>query len=143
MMMLFMLFALIGDGDYGRDIDPKTPRITIAELMANPEAYMDKVVAVTGQVTKVCPMAGCWLDMKVGKNKVRIKVKDGDIVFDAKLVGKEVLAEGTVYKFDLTKEQAVGYYRHLAEELGEEFDEASVTEGTTIYQIGGLGVVVQ
>ena len=55
-------------------------------------------------------------------------------------MGKEVIAEGTVYKFDMNKEEAINYYRHLAEEKGETFDPATVTEGVTIYQIGGLGV---
>lgn len=141
MLLCLFLSAFVGDnGLYGAPITDETPLISIEELMKNPEEFMGQMVRVKGEVTKVCPMKGCWVDIKAGKDKVRIKVKDGEIVFDQKLVGNQVIAEGTVYKFDLTKEEAVGYFKHLAEELGEEFDPASVTEGTTIYQIGGLGV---
>lgn len=146
MLMLLLCWTLFPGDDpavYGAEVSEKSPLITIEALMANPEAYLDKVVRVEGEVQEVCPMAGCWLDMTDKDKKVRIKVKDGEIVFDKKLVGKRVVAEGTVYKFDLTRDEAVNYFRHLAEERGEEFDESSVTSGTTIYQIGGLGVRVK
>lgn len=125
---------------YGAPPREETPLITLETLMADPEAYLDRVVRVKGKVTGVCPMAGCWLDLSAGGNQVRVKVKDGEIVFDQKLVGHEVFAEGTIYKFELTRERAVEYFRHLAEEKGEDFDPQSVKQGTTIYQIGGIGV---
>ncbi len=143
MLTLFLMTCIAGEnGLYGAKIKTETPLITITELVTNPETYLDKVVKIKGKVATVCPMAGCWVDVADKGKKVRIKVKDGEIVFDKDLVGKSVIAEGTVYKFELTHEKAVGYFRHLAEELGEPFDEKSVTSGTTIYQIGGLGLQV-
>jgi len=143
MLTLIFMTCLAGEnGLYGAKIKTDTPLVSITELMANPETYMDKMVRVKGTVATVCPKAGCWVDIADNGEKVRIKVKDGEIVFDKDLVGKSVIAEGTVYKFELTHEKAVGYFRHLAEELGEPFDESSVTSGTTIYQIGGLGLQI-
>lgn len=142
MVLLFCAMLLFGEpATYGNGVKEETPLVSIEKLMANPEAYLDKVVKVKGEVKEVCPMAGCWMDIKSGDAQVRIKVKDGEIVFDQKLEGQQILAEGTVYKFDLTQEQAVSYFRHMAEEKGEDFDAASITEGTTIYQIGGIGAV--
>ena len=140
-LLLMMCFAA-DEGVYGAAVKAETPLITIAELMAHPDTYMDKVVKVKGSVQEVCPMKGCWLDMKDGDTKVRIKVKDGDIVFDKKMIGKQVIAEGTVYSFTMDKAQALKYYAHLAEEKGETFDPATVKGPVTIYQIGGLGVQV-
>lgn len=142
MFVLFMILSL-GDGLYGAPLHNDTPVITLARLMENPEQWLGKMVKVEGEVKEVCPMKGCWLDLSVADQKVRIKVKDGDIVFDKKLIGKNVIAEGTVYKFELTKEEAVNYYKHLAEEKGESFDPGTITKGATIYQIGGLGVQVK
>jgi len=144
--MLFALFTLLALSDgpvqYGQPFHPDSELVSIEKLMADPEAFLGRMVRVKGKVDAVCPMKGCWLDLSKDGRQVRVKVKDGEIVFDQKLVGQNVIAEGTVYKFDLSKEQAVGYFKHLAEEKGEEFDPDSVTEGTTIYQIGGLGVRV-
>jgi hypothetical protein len=144
-MLVLLLLAALGtdEGLYGAPIEADTPTVTIEDLMASPEQWLGKVIKVEGTVHEVCPMKGCWVDISEGSHKVRIKVKDGEIVFDQSLKGKSVVAEGTVYKFDLTKEQAVSYFEHLAEEMGESFDPASVTEGTTIYQIGGLGLKVK
>ena len=141
-LLLLILAPLEGPSVYGAGVKAETTAVTIAALMADPEAYLGKVVKVEGAVQTVCPKAGCWMDLTEGDAKVRIKVKDGEIVFDRDLEGKRVLAEGTVYKLDLTQEQAVGYFQHLAEEKGEAFDPASVTEGTTIYQLGGIGARV-
>lgn len=144
MLILFLLAAWVdGPAVYGQAPKAETPMIAIETLMADPEAFLGKVVRVTGTVKEVCPMKGCWTDLEANGHKVRVKVKDGEIVFDQKLVGKEVIAEGTVYKFDLTQEQAVEYYRHLAEERGEEFDPSTITSGTTIYQLGGIGLTTQ
>jgi len=141
-MWLLFLAVFSDPVVYGAQIHAETPRVDIAALMAEPDAYLDKMVVVEGKVAEVCPKRGCWMDIKDKDAKVRIKVKDGEIVFDQGLVGKTVAAEGTVYKFDLTKEQAVSYLAHLAEERGETFDASTVTEGMTIYQIGGLGAQV-
>jgi len=143
-MLLILTFFMFADDPivYGAELNDSTPEITITELMANPEKYRDKMVKVKGTVIDVCAKRGCWMDLKDDTSQVRIKVKDGEIVFGDVLKGKTVLAEGTVYKFDLTQEQAVSYYAHQAEEKGITFDPATVTKGLTIYQIGGLGAEV-
>ena len=142
-IMVFALLAVDGPTVYGKAPKNETPMVAIEDLMKDPESYLGKVVRVTGTVKEVCPLKGCWTDVAQGKHKVRIKVRDGEIVFGEELINQQVVAEGTVYKFDLTREQAVNYYQHLAEERGEDFDPASVTKGETIYQLGGIGLVVK
>jgi len=143
-MLLLLCMLVLGDTPtlYGNEANPSTIQITIEQLMADPEAYLGKEVMVVGKVSEVCPMKGCWMDVASEKDHVRIKVKDGEIVFDQELVGKKVQAYGTVYKFELSKEEAVNYFKHLAEEKGEAFDPATITAGTTVYQIGGIGAKV-
>ena len=55
----------------------------VDKLINNKNDYMNSIVKVEGVIEEVCPMRGCWLQV-VGEsdyNKIRIKVKDGDIVF--------------------------------------------------------------
>ena len=89
------------------------------------------------------PKAGCWIDIAKGKSLIRFKVNDGEIVFTKEMTGDKVVAEGVMTRMKLTKEQAVGYARHMAEEKGEAFDEASVTGPMTIYRIQGTGAIVK
>ena len=73
---------------------------------------------------------------------IKIKVKDGDIVFPVEAKGKSAIVEGNVYKIELTKEEAVEYYEHAATEQGTEFDAATVTGPVTFYQIKGIGAEI-
>jgi hypothetical protein len=116
----------------------------IASLAATPEQFVDKVVQAKGKVTEVCQKMGCWM-MLVDENgkAVRIKVKDGEMVFPKDSVGKTAVAEGKFVGIQLTKEQTIAQRKHEAEENGKKFDPASVTAATVIYQISGRGALIQ
>lgn len=119
--------------------------VAIGELLAQPDRYVDKIIRVEGIITDVCPMAGCWIEIAsdAGDSRsVRFKVKDGEMVFDVDLRGRRTVAEGTFRKITLTKEQAIEYARHLADERGADFDPETSPMPTTIYRIEGIGAVV-
>ena len=139
-----IVFAIIDDKDkYGEDITLKE-KTNISDILSNPEVYLDKAVLVEGEILDVCPKMGCWMEIKsdVEGEKIKVKVKDGEIVFPEEAKGKNALVEGKVYKIDLTVDEAVEYYQHQAEERGEEFEPSTVTEAVTIYQIKGLGAEI-
>ncbi len=129
---------------YGRDLTLKE-KTEISKILSAPEEYVGKTVLVEGEVLDVCQMAGCWMELKsdAKDQKIKIKVKDGDIVFPVEAKGKNAVVEGTVYKIELTKEEAVEYYEHVAAEQGTEFDPATVTGPVTFYQIKGLGAEIK
>lgn len=116
----------------------------IADLNARPADYVDKQVQVKGKVTEVCEKMGCWMQLvdPGTKTAVRIKVKDGVIVFPKESVGKMAAAEGKFVKIELTHEQAIARAKHEAEEQNRPFDPATVKGPATIYQIAGLGAVI-
>lgn len=116
----------------------------IAALDSKPADFVNKQVQVKGKVVEVCEKAGCWMNLVDTKTsaKVRIKVKDGEIVFPKEAVGKMAVAEGTFTKIEMTKDQLIAQLKHEAEENNKKFDPATVTEGKTIYQIKGTGAVV-
>lgn len=117
----------------------------IADLSAKPADFVDKTVQVKGKVSEVCENMGCWMMLVDPSTKasVRIKVKDGEIVFPKEAIGKMAVAEGTYVKLELTKDQLIAQMKHEAEEKGKTFDASTVTEGKTIYQIKGSGAVIQ
>jgi hypothetical protein len=116
--------------------------VTVAELNAQAEANVDKVVQVRGTVTEVCQMMGCWMALADGGQTVRIKVNDGDIVFPKEAIGKPARAEGKLVRLKLSKEQAIARAKHEAEETGRKFNAAAITGPVTIYQIAGTGAVI-
>jgi len=122
-----------------------TEKTNISAILENPESFLDKTVLVEGEVLDVCPNMGCWMEIKsdVEGEKIKVKVKDGDIVFHVEAEGRTALVEGTVYKIELTQEKAIEHFEHIAEEKGETFDPSTITGPMTIYQIKGLGAVIQ
>lgn len=120
-----------------------TEKTKISDILADPESFVGKKVLVEGEVVGVCSAAGCWMELKSDKDgKIKIKVKDGDIVFPMEAAGKKAVVEGLVYKIDLDHESAIEYMQHLAEDAGKDFDPATVTGPMVIYQIKGIGAEI-
>ena len=144
-LLLFISVAAYSQSDkYGKETS-LTEKTSISKILSQPEEYVGKTVLVEGEVLDVCTMAGCWMELKsdAENQKVKIKVKDGDIVFPVEAKGKSALVEGTVYKIELTQEEAVEYYEHVATEQGTDFDAATVTGPITLYQIKGIGAEIK
>jgi hypothetical protein len=148
LIIILLLFATVTifsqTEKFGKEISLKE-KTNISKILEKPDEFVGKTVLVEGEVLDVCSMAGCWMELKsdAENQKVKIKVKDGDIVFPVEAKGKSALVEGTVYKIELTKEEAADYYEHVAEEQGTEFDPASVTGPVTFYQIKGIGAEIK
>jgi hypothetical protein len=143
-LIITVSFAIDGDKEkYGEEITLEE-KTKISEILEDPESYLDKTVLVEGEILDVCPMAGCWIELSsdVEDEKIKVKVKDGEIVFPMEAKGSTALVEGKVYKIELTKEKAISYYEHLAEEKEDKFDPSTVTGSVTIYQIKGLGAEI-
>lgn len=117
----------------------------IADILAEPAAYVGKTVMIKGRVKDVCPMKGCWVEIETedGQQALTVKVEDDVIVFKEESKGKFAYAEGEVYTIEMDREQAIAYMEHRAEEKGEAFDPESVEGPMTVYQIKGSGARVE
>ena len=131
------------DGHYGNKItlEMKHP---IDKLLGSPPTYLGEEVLVSGEITEVCPMRGCWIDIKdsdTGSN-IRIKVTDGKIVFPLSAKGKYVDIQGKFTKLEFTEVQAKNWKIHLAEEQGITLDHEDIKiipEDLVEYRINGTG----
>jgi len=146
LVLFFGIGAIIAQTDednLGAEIT-LTEKTNISDILADPEAYLDKTVLVEGEILEVCPMMGCWMELKSddGEGMIKVKVKDGEIVFPTEAKGSTALVEGKVYKIELTQEKAIEHFQHVADEKGEEFDPTTITGPMTIYQIKGLGAEI-
>lgn len=142
-LFLSAAMCLLG-GPLGKPLELKK-QTPIADLEKKPGDFTGKTVQVRGRVAEVCEKMGCWMNLvdPATNARVRIKVKDGEIVFPKDAIGKMAVAEGKFVKIELTREQAVERARHEAEENNRPFDPASITGPVTIYQIQGSGAVIE
>ena len=131
-------------GTYGKGIT-LTNQTLLSVIMEAPEKFEGKQVLLSGTIVEVCPKRGCWVDLSGDKEfeKIQVKVKDGEIVFPLSAKGNEALVEGVIEKLELTKDQAIRYQAHQAEEKDIEFDSTSVTGPLTIWRLKGLGAEIK
>ncbi len=120
---------------------------SMTELFNNADNYLDKNVVIQGKIVDVCPMKGCWIEVKDfdSEKSIRVKVKDGEIVFPENSKNKEVLVEGIFSKLDFTEEQAIQWKIHLAEEKGIELTSEDIeldVSDLIEYRIKGLGAQI-
>jgi hypothetical protein len=141
---LVAVAAPAGEGTkYGEGVSGKEV-VAIAELLTDPDAYVGKTIRVEGKITDVCPRMGCWIEISENEaTSIKFKVKDGVLVFKPDVKGKEVVAEGVFTRIDMTRDEAIDYAEHLAEEKGEPFDPSTVTEPYVFYQIAGKGALIR
>ena len=126
----------------GKPLTVKEP-MSLATLMAKPDAYVGKTVQVKGKITEVCQMMGCWIDLVNDEGqKLRIKVNDGEIEFPKDAAGKMAVAEGRFMKLELTREQVSARAEEEAKEKGRSFDPTTIKGPATFYQIQGAGAVI-
>ena len=106
-------------GNYGSVIDLKEFK-QIKMLIDNADEYLNADVLISGTILEVCPMRGCWVNVKDNdsESRIRVKVTDGEIVFPLSSKGKQVNVQGTFTKLKFSEEQAKMWKIHLAEEQG-------------------------
>ncbi len=142
--LLTMAAATAEARNYGDPLTLKTPT-PVSAILKNPNAFIGKTVQVRGLVVEVCAKRGCWLYLSGDKpfQKIQIKVVDGVIVFPMNARGKMATVEGIVEKLEMTRQQALTFHRHMAEETGQKFDPKTVTGPEISYQIRGTGATVE
>ncbi|MEI6858756.1 MAG: DUF4920 domain-containing protein [Shewanella sp.] len=118
--------------------------IPVSTLMADPERYLDKNVTIKGTIVGVCEKRGCWMSIASDERfqTLKIKVKDGEMVFPLSARGKEALATGKLQALEFGLQQTREIKAYYAKEAGDEFDPASVTEAMTTYQLVPTGVSI-
>ncbi len=118
----------------------------VAAILAQPESYVGKELRIEGTVAEVCANAGCWMELRAaeGDQVLKVKVKDGEIVFPLAARGKPAAAQGSFERLEMSREKYVSYRKHLAEENHQPFDEATLpAEGPfRVYQLKGSGAEI-
>jgi hypothetical protein len=143
LVLISTFLVSAGQKEYGKKITLKE-KTKISVILQSPEKFVGKKVLVEGTIIAVCDKRGCWMELASDKEsqKIKIKVKDGEIVFPMTGIGKKGLVEGELVKMSLTKEEAIKQGKHEADEHKTKFDPNSIKGPVTHYQIKGLGAII-
>ena len=121
--------------------------IEISQLINNSETYSNKDIVISGEIVDVCPMKGCWIEVKDfnSNHSVRVKVKDDVIVFPENSKGNHVIASGTFTKIEFSEEKAIQWKMHLAEEKGIILSRENIRlqpSDLVEYRLNGIGAEI-
>ena len=131
---------------YGDDFNYDSIQ-SISSLIDNPNQFLDKQIVTEGKIVDVCPMKGCWIEIKDSHSGqiIRVKVQDDVIIFPEDSKEKKVIVNGVFTKIEFTEDQAIKWKIHLAEEKGLKLEESDVTLDSSDlieYRIKGLGAKI-
>ncbi len=143
-LLVFAASSFAADVKLGKPLKVKQP-IAISKLLEKPDQYVGKTVQVKGKITGVCQMMGCWMMIADDAGKaVKIKVKDGEIVFPKDSAGKTAIAEGKFAKVDAANSEESAHAEHNAEKPAPKAEEAKAKANAQApaYQINGTGAVI-
>ena len=131
---------------YGDDFNYDSIQ-SISSLIDNPNQFLDKQIVTEGKIVDVCPMKGCWIEIKDSDSDqiIRVKVQDDVIIFPEDSKEKKVIVNGVFTKIEFTEDQAIKWKIHLAEEKGLNLEESDVTLDSSDlieYRIKGLGAKI-
>lgn len=117
----------------------------IADILARPASYEGQRVRIEGEVTGVCAAMGCWMDVADPTGRtLQVKVDDGVLVFPQEALGGHGKVEGEVELLPMERDAYIAHMSHMAEDAGEEFDEASVGDGPyEVVRLRGLGAEIE
>ena len=131
---------------YGDDFNYDSIQ-SIPSLINNANQFLDKQIVTEGKIVDVCPMKGCWIEIKDSDSDqiIRVKVQDDVIIFPQDSKEKKVIVNGVFTKIEFTEDQAIKWKIHLAEEKGLKLEESDVTLDSSDlieYRIKGLGAKI-
>ena len=131
---------------YGNDFSYNSIE-TISSLTDNVDEFLNKEIVTEGQIVDVCPMKGCWIEVKdFGSQQIiRVKVQDDVIIFPQDSKEKKVIVNGIFSKIEFTEDQAINWKIHLAEEKGIKLNKGDISlepSDLVEYRIKGLGAKI-
>jgi hypothetical protein len=105
---------------FGAPLDPGTPELSLAQLLASPAAHDGKTVRTRGTIARVCQRMGCWMELqaKDAPAAVRIPMADHAFFLPQTVVGRGAEIQGTVRVAALSE----GHKRHLQSEGAQATD---------------------
>ncbi len=148
-ILLFAFATLISSNLFAKDVKKygkeitSTEKVNVSELLKNPKNYEGKKVLVEGTILNVCEKRGCWIELASDKEfeSIRVKVKDGEIVFPMEAKGKTAVVEGEFYSFEVEADAECS-----GKECGDEKDDEKCNHDKKqvkrVYQIKGLGAEI-
>jgi hypothetical protein len=122
----------------GAPLEKGTKKVSLEKVLASPEDFGDKTVAVEGVIVRSCKKEGCWMEMaaKEGGKSVRVTFGDHAFFIPLNAAGMKVKAQGIFKTKTLSKE----HVDHLINDDGAKFENRNADGTVTEVSFDATGV---
>jgi hypothetical protein len=80
------------------------PLVALSDIVKNPKAYEDKVVATSGEVFAVCQAMGCWMEIRDVSGQAHVKMAGHAFFVPKTSAGHKARVQAIVQKVDPDEE---------------------------------------
>ena len=101
---------------FGASLPEAGDAMTLADLLADGDRYLDREVKVTTSVAQVCQKKGCFFIAQDGSHAARVSFKDYGFFVPSDISGRTVTLAGELKRKDLSAEQAEHYNEDMKAE---------------------------
>lgn len=131
-------FSTIKSNFFGEEIDRENATDAIRFIADNQDK--DSInIKISGKISSVCQMKGCWMTMNVGDEELRITFKDYGFFVPKNSSGNEAIIEGVLHK----KLVDVKMLKHYAADAGKSEEEIeAITEPKLQFMFEASGVII-
>ncbi len=113
---------------FGAQMPAAGRALTLAEILREPDLYVDQTVKVSVRVDKVCQKKGCFFIAQDEDALVRVAFKDYGFFVPTDIAGRRVTLAGQLVRRDMSPEQA----QHYGSDLGAD---GQTIEAGLVYEI--------
>ena len=104
--------------------------MSLSDVVAQADTLKDKRVCVKGEISAVCKLRGCWMEVTDGTHTARVRFTKSEACSDGYYVprnadGHKAYLNGTVEVLELSEDMA----RHYAEDKGLPKEEIEKIKG--------------
>ncbi len=117
---------------FGEGVDSWPQEVTLSELLAEPEEFLQQRFSLETPVSKVCKMKGCFFIAQQGPNLIRVAFKDYGFFVPTDIDGRKIKLIGELVSKEVSTKQAEHFNRDLAEK--DDGNGASLESGQ-VYEI--------
>ena len=101
---------------FGASLPEAGHAMTLADLLADADRYLDREVKVTTSVAQVCQKKGCFFIAEDESHTARVSFKDYSFFVPSDISGRTVTLAGELKRKDLSAEQAEHYNEDMKAE---------------------------
>jgi hypothetical protein len=117
---------------FGAALDPETPELTLADLLASPAQHAGRTIRAEGTIERVCQRMGCWMEIRGdgAPSAVRVPMAGHAFFLPQHVAGRRAMVQGQVSIAPISD----AHKQHLKEEgaLATDVDVSIVATGVKV-----------